>query len=77
MATQMAVKKPSPVGRLSFYVGTAALVAAAMAVPFAAVGAAQDALDIDDAWSVFCFLVAGLVSAGAAGALLFGRKRLP
>jgi hypothetical protein len=77
MPTRVAIKKPSSVDKVSSYVSTGALVAAAMLIPFAAVGAAQAVLDIGDAWSVFCFLVAGLLTARAVGALLFARRRLP
>lgn len=70
----MTVRNISIVNKILFYIATAALVAVAMAVPFAVVGEAREIFEIDDLGEVLCFLIVGLLMARVVGLILVPRR---
>ena len=66
--------KISIVDKVLLYTSTGALVAVAMIVPFAVVGAAQEIAGINDLWSVLWFLAAGLLMARVVGFIVMPRR---
>ena len=73
----MTARKISTVDKILLYISTGALVVVAMLVPFAVVMAAQAIFELDDLWSVLCFLIVGLLMARVVSFLLVSRRPMP
>jgi len=73
----MTTNKISTLDKILLYTSTGALVVVATLVPFAVVGAAQEIFELNDVWSVLCFLIVGLLMARVISFLLVPHRPMP
>ncbi|HZH90942.1 MAG TPA: hypothetical protein VEX70_10055 [Pyrinomonadaceae bacterium] len=70
----MTTRKNSTVDKVLLYTSTGALVAVAMLVPFAVLAVANEIFDLNDLWSVLCFLIVGLLMARVIDFIVVPRR---